>query len=65
LFLIGQQVWENSSGIGPCFPLAGGLCKFKAMPEENDQYSGANHSLYNTSSKPINFFNEQLYSTCD
>jgi hypothetical protein len=30
LFLIRQQVWENSSGIGSCFPLAGGLCKFKA-----------------------------------
>jgi hypothetical protein len=23
-------VWGISSGIGPCFPLAGGLCKFYA-----------------------------------
>jgi hypothetical protein len=23
-------VWVISSGIGPCFPLAGGLCKFYA-----------------------------------
>jgi hypothetical protein len=27
LILIGQQVWDISSGIGPCFPLAGALCK--------------------------------------
>jgi hypothetical protein len=25
-----SRVWEISSGIGPCFPLAGGLCKFYA-----------------------------------
>jgi hypothetical protein len=30
LILIGQQVWEISSGIGPCFPLAGALCKLYA-----------------------------------
>jgi hypothetical protein len=28
LLLIGQRkVWDISSGISPCFPLAGGLCK--------------------------------------
>jgi hypothetical protein len=32
LLLIGQQVWYISSGISPCFPLAGGLCKFYANP---------------------------------
>jgi hypothetical protein len=31
-----------SAGIGPCFLLAGVLCNFTPMPEENDQYS-ANH----------------------
>jgi hypothetical protein len=31
LLLIGQQeYWDISSGIDPCFPLAGGLCKFYA-----------------------------------
>jgi hypothetical protein len=25
-----SRVWDISSGIGPCFPLAGGLCKFYA-----------------------------------
>jgi hypothetical protein len=25
-----SRVWEISSGIGPCFPLAGGLCIFYA-----------------------------------
>jgi hypothetical protein len=25
-----SRVWQISSGIGPCFPLAGGLCKFYA-----------------------------------
>jgi hypothetical protein len=25
-----NRVWYISSGIGPCFPLAGGLCKFYA-----------------------------------
>jgi hypothetical protein len=29
-FLLASRVWEISSGIGPCFPLAGGLCKFYA-----------------------------------
>jgi hypothetical protein len=24
------RVWDNSSGTGPCCPLAGGLCKFYA-----------------------------------
>jgi hypothetical protein len=28
--LLVSRVWEISSGIGPCFPLAGGLCKFYA-----------------------------------
>jgi hypothetical protein len=30
LLPIGQQHLVGSSGIGPCFPLAGGLCKFYA-----------------------------------
>jgi hypothetical protein len=30
LLLIGQQGSVDSSGIGSCFPLAGGLCKFYA-----------------------------------
>jgi hypothetical protein len=30
LLLTGQQGWDISSGFGPCFPLAGGLCKFYA-----------------------------------
>jgi hypothetical protein len=40
--------WLNNangvvSHLGPCFPLAGGLCKnFTQMPEENNPYS-ANH----------------------
>jgi hypothetical protein len=33
--LIGQQGWDIYSGIGPYFPLAGGLCKLYAKPEEN------------------------------
>jgi hypothetical protein len=27
-FLLVSSVWDISSGIVPCFPLAGGLCKF-------------------------------------
>ncbi len=30
LLLIGQQGWDISSGIDPCFPFPGGLCKFYA-----------------------------------
>jgi hypothetical protein len=30
LMLVPARVWDISSGIGPCFPLAGGLCKFYA-----------------------------------
>jgi hypothetical protein len=29
-FLLVSGVWDIFSGIGPCFPLAGGLCKFYA-----------------------------------
>jgi hypothetical protein len=29
-FLLVSRVWDISSGIGPCFPLAGGLCNFYA-----------------------------------
>jgi hypothetical protein len=29
-FLLVSRIWENSSGIGPFFPVAGGLCKFYA-----------------------------------
>jgi hypothetical protein len=29
-FLLVSKVWDIPSGIGPCFPLAGGLCKFYA-----------------------------------
>ncbi len=55
-FLLVSRVWDISSGIGPCFPLAGGLCKFYAPTlKENDQYS-ANHSQCDTSSKPIHFY---------
>jgi hypothetical protein len=25
-----SKIWDISSGIGPCFPLTGGLCKFYA-----------------------------------
>jgi hypothetical protein len=44
LLLICQQVLVDSSGIGPCFPLAGleDCANFTPTPEENDQYS-ANH----------------------
>ncbi len=37
LLLVGQQVWDTSSGIGPCFPLAGGLCKFYANARSKRQ----------------------------
>jgi hypothetical protein len=30
LLFIGQQGLGHSSSIGPCFPLAGGLCNFYA-----------------------------------
>jgi hypothetical protein len=29
-FLLASRVWDIFSGIGPCFPLGGGLCKFFA-----------------------------------
>jgi hypothetical protein len=29
-FLLVSRIWDISSGIGPCFPLAGGLCWFYA-----------------------------------
>jgi hypothetical protein len=35
--------WDISSGIGPCFLLAGGLFKFYANAKEDDQFS-TNHS---------------------
>jgi hypothetical protein len=37
LLLIGQQGLVDSSGIGPCFPFAGGLCKFYVNAGENRQ----------------------------
>ncbi len=30
LLLLVRTIWDIFSGIGPCFPLAGGLCKFYA-----------------------------------
>jgi hypothetical protein len=33
-FLLVSRVWEISSGIGPCFPLVGGLCKLYANAGE-------------------------------
>ncbi len=35
-----SRVWDISSGIGLCFPLAGGLCKLysTSTPEENNKY---------------------------
>jgi hypothetical protein len=36
LLLIGQWVWDPS-GIGPCTPLAGGLCKFYANAGRKQQ----------------------------
>jgi hypothetical protein len=30
-----SRIWDISSGIGPCFPLAGGLCKFYTNAREN------------------------------
>jgi hypothetical protein len=30
MLVVPARVWDISSGIGPCFPLAGGLCKFYA-----------------------------------
>jgi hypothetical protein len=38
-FLLVSSVWKISLGIGPCFPLAGGLCKFTPTLEENKKYS--------------------------
>jgi hypothetical protein len=29
-----SRVWKISSGIGPCFPLAGGCANFTPTPEE-------------------------------
>jgi hypothetical protein len=36
-FLLVSRIWQVSSGIGPCFPLACGLCKFKASTGEKQQ----------------------------
>jgi hypothetical protein len=43
LLLIGSRVWDISSGIYPCFLLAGELANCTPTPEENDKYS-ANQS---------------------
>jgi hypothetical protein len=63
LLLIGQQgfgTFLHFSGIGPCFPLAEGLCKFYAKtPEENDQYSPTTLSAIQAVSQST-FINEQL-----
>jgi hypothetical protein len=53
-----------TSGTGPCFPLAGGLCKFYA-------YAGEKRPIqrqllvvqYKQQANPL-FINEQLYSIC-
>jgi hypothetical protein len=61
LIFIGQQGLGHSSGIGTCFPLAGGLCKLYGMPtpEENDKY------IANQAACQSTFINAQLYSTYD
>jgi len=69
LHLIGQQGLGRTvgMGIGPCFPLAGGLCKLKFYANV-----GGNRSVQSLrllvqyaiqAASQSTFFNTQLYST--
>jgi hypothetical protein len=64
LLLIGHQGLVDFSGIGHCFPFAGGLCKFYVNAGENRQIQ---RQLLNTKQAPSlsSFINEQYNSTCD
>jgi hypothetical protein len=52
-FLAPQGSRQVSSGIGPCFPLAGGLCKFYAKLEENNQFSQPLLMQYKQQANPL------------
>jgi hypothetical protein len=42
LLLIGKQGLVDFLGVGPCFPLAAGLCNFMPTLEEINKYSAHN-----------------------
>jgi hypothetical protein len=63
LFVIG--VWDISSGIGPCFPLAGVLCKFYANATDKRPMQRHPLLVQNKQQSQSTFINEHLYSTCD
>jgi hypothetical protein len=55
--LAGFGTFFSGIGLGPCFQLAGGLCKYYAKPEENnDEASTALSAMQAASSKPIQFY---------
>ncbi len=55
-FLLVSRVWDISSGIGPYFPLAGGLCKFVPQHQRKMTNSAATTTLSAISSKPIHIY---------
>jgi hypothetical protein len=60
-FLLVSRVWYISSGIGPCFPLAGRLCKFYANDGGTTNIAPTTLSEIQASSQST-FLNTQLYS---
>jgi hypothetical protein len=60
------RVWDISSGIGPCFPLAGGLCKSYANAGRKQPMQRQLLLVqYKQQANPKKFINTQLYSICD
>jgi hypothetical protein len=58
------MVWDISSGIGPWFPLAGGLCRFYANAGRKTTNAAPTTSAIQAASQST-FINAQFYSTCD
>ena len=63
-FLLVSRVWDISLGIGPCSPLAGGLCKFYDSAGGKRPIQRQLLSAIQGASQPT-LINTQLYSTCD
>jgi hypothetical protein len=60
-----SRVWQISLGIGPCFPLVGGLFKFYANAGGTQQNTAPNNLSTIQEASQSSFINEQLYSTCN
>jgi hypothetical protein len=65
VLLIGQQGLAIFSGIGRCFPLAGGFYKFLQQRRRKTTNTETTNLSEIQEASRFTFINAQLYSTCD